>query len=55
MPTILRVTRRVPLLLLLAMLATGAHAQAVYRSVMPDGKIVYGNKPEPGAKEAKAG
>jgi hypothetical protein len=27
-------------------------AQGVYRSVMPDGQIVYGSKPEPGAKES---
>ena len=26
---------------------------ATYRSVMPDGKIIYGDKPAPGAKESK--
>ncbi len=32
--------------------ATGfnAHAQTVYKSTMPDGKIIYGEKPTPGAK-----
>jgi hypothetical protein len=39
-------------LLALAALAGTAHAQ-VFRSIMPDGKIVYGSKPEPGAKESK--
>ena len=45
--------RSIPLLLALAFVATTAHAQAVFRSVMPDGKVVYGDKPAPGAKEAK--
>jgi hypothetical protein len=40
-------------LLALALAAPAAHAQAVFRSVMPDGKVVYGDKPAPGAKEAK--
>lgn len=40
--------------LLAACLAGGAvHAQPIYRSVMPDGKIVFGDKPAPGAKESK--
>lgn len=30
-----------------------AHAQPIFRSVMPDGKVVYGDKPAPGAKETK--
>jgi hypothetical protein len=30
-----------------------AHAQDMFRSVMPDGKIVYSDKPAPGAKESK--
>ncbi len=30
-----------------------AHAQTVFRSDMPDGSVVYGDKPAPGAKEAK--
>ena len=37
----------------LALVALSAHAQGVFRSVMPDGKIVYGDKPAPGAKESK--
>ncbi|MBI1989555.1 MAG: DUF4124 domain-containing protein [Betaproteobacteria bacterium] len=41
------------LLIALALAATAAQGQAVYRSVMPDGSIVYGDKPAPGAKEAK--
>jgi hypothetical protein len=45
--------RCIPLLLALALAATTAHAQGVFRSVMPDGKIVYGDKPALGAKESK--
>jgi len=45
--------RYIPLLLALALGSAAAHAQAVFRSVMPDGKIVYGDKPAPGAKESK--
>jgi hypothetical protein len=30
--------------------AAGAFAQTVYKSTMPDGKVVYGEKPAPGAK-----
>jgi hypothetical protein len=33
--------------------ANAAQAQAVYRSVMPDGSIVYGDKPVPGARDAR--
>jgi hypothetical protein len=46
---------RIRALLLTAMfsLAAGVHAQGMYRSVMPDGKIVYSDKPAPGAKESK--
>ena len=41
-------------LLLLALVTASAHAQKpVYRSVMPDGKIVYGDKPAPDAQESK--
>ena len=36
-----------------AFFTTTACAQPMFRSVMPDGKIVYGDKPAPGAKEAK--
>ena len=35
-----------------ALAASAPAAEGVYRSVMPDGKIVYGSKPEPGAKES---
>lgn len=28
----------------------GAHAQVVFKSTMPDGKVIYGEKPVPGAK-----
>jgi len=31
--------------------AFGASAQTMYKSTMPDGKVVYGEKPEPGAKQ----
>jgi len=41
------------LLFALALAATAAQGQAVFRSVMPDGSIVYGDKPAPGAKETK--
>jgi hypothetical protein len=44
--------QRLSVLLAFAVLATAVHAQ-VFRSIMPDGKIVYGSKPEPGAKESK--
>ena len=44
--------RRLSFMLALVALAATAHAQ-VFRSIMPDGKIVYGSKPEPGAKESK--
>ena len=41
------------LLITLALAATAAQGQAVFRSVMPDGSVVYGDKPAPGAKEAR--
>jgi hypothetical protein len=46
-------TRPTIFLLALALAAPAAHAQAVFRSVMPDGKVVYGDKPAPGAKESR--
>ena len=49
----LRTTLDILLLLTLALGATTAQSQAMFRSVMPDGKIVYGDKPAPGAKESK--
>ena len=44
---------RLALILLISALCATAQAQAIYRSVMPDGKIVFGDKPAPGAKESK--
>ena len=41
------------LLLVLALASPAALAQGMFRSVMPDGKIVYGDKPAPGASESK--
>jgi hypothetical protein len=40
-----------PLLVALLFAAAGAGAQTLYKSTMPDGKVVYGEKPEPGAKQ----
>lgn len=37
--------------LVLALSAFGAGAQTVYKSTMPDGKVVYGEKPVPGAQK----
>jgi hypothetical protein len=37
------------LALLVLLGASGAFAQTVYKSTMPDGKVVYGEKPAPGA------
>ena len=45
--------RYFPLLLALALIAPAVSAQGMYRSVMPDGKIIYSDKPAPGAKETK--
>ena len=44
--------RFLPILLALALASPAANAQGMYRSVMPDGKIVYSDKPPPGAKES---
>jgi hypothetical protein len=33
--------------------AVGAHAQGLYKSIMPDGSVVYGEKPAPGAKRVE--
>jgi hypothetical protein len=38
-----------PLIVLLCA-ASGAGAQTLYKSTMPDGKVIYGEKPAPGAK-----
>jgi hypothetical protein len=45
--------RQILLLIALALVATTVQAQAVFRSDMPDGSVVYGDKPAPGAKETK--
>ena len=37
--------------LFIALFAAGAGAQTIYKSIMPDGKIVYGEKPAAGAKK----
>jgi hypothetical protein len=41
--------RSITLLLALGF-ATFAHAQAIYKYVMPDGRVVYSDKPVPGAR-----
>lgn len=38
----------------LLLAATGTHAQTMYKSTMPDGRVVYGEKPVPGAKRVDA-
>jgi hypothetical protein len=43
--------RQILLLIALSLAATAVQAQAVFRSMMPDGSIVYGDAPAPGAKE----
>jgi len=40
---------RTTLIVLLALAASGAAAQTIYKSVMPDGRIIYGNAPAKGA------
>jgi type IV secretory pathway VirB10-like protein len=42
-----------PFALVLVLSASGAFAQAMYKSTMPDGKVIYGEKPEPGAKQVE--
>lgn len=44
--------RRAMVLLVLALAAPPASAQ-IYRSVLPDGSIVYSDKPTPGARDAR--
>ena len=41
---------RIVLAIALALAASNAAAQKMYKSVMPDGRIVYSEKPTPGAK-----
>lgn len=46
--------RQAVLVITLALAAATALAQQpIFRSVMPDGRIIYGDKPAPGAKEAE--
>lgn len=40
-------------LLLCAVLAPAALAQTLYKSTMPDGKVIYGDKPVPGAVKSE--
>jgi hypothetical protein len=41
------------LLTLLAVAAAPAFAQMAYKSTMPDGRVIYGDKPEPGARKVE--
>lgn len=45
--------RQAMLLIAFALAAATAQAQGIFRSTMPDGRIIYGDKPAPGAKESK--
>ena len=46
--------RQAVLVITLALAAATALAQQpIFRSVMPDGRIIYGDKPAPGAKDAE--
>jgi hypothetical protein len=47
------VTRLTLWLTLLAVAATPALAQMAYKSIMPDGRVIYGDKPEPGARKVE--
>lgn len=42
-----------PLVFALLLAASGAAAQTLHKSTMPDGRVVYGEKPEPGAKHVE--
>ena len=41
---------RIAVLLAVSFAASGAFAQTVYKSTMPDGRVIYGEKPVPDAK-----
>lgn len=41
------------LLAMLAVAAAPAAAQMAYKSTMPDGRVIYGDKPEPGARKVE--
>jgi hypothetical protein len=45
--------RHISLLIAFTFVASLAHAQTVFRSVMPDGRVVYGDEPAAGAKESR--
>ncbi len=45
--------KRLAWMLIISACCTGALAQPIYRSVMPDGRIIFGDKPAPGARESK--
>lgn len=48
------VIRNAALVILLTLFASAVHAQGFYyQSIMPDGRIVVGDEPAPGAKEVK--
>jgi hypothetical protein len=44
---------RISSILLVAALALPAAAQTLYKSTMPDGRVVYGDKPAPGAVKSE--
>ena len=44
---------RFVLIVLISSISATAQAQTIFRSVMPDGRVVFGDKPAPGAKESK--
>jgi hypothetical protein len=46
-------TPRLSLLALMLAFSTGAFADDIYRSVMPNGDVRYGESPAPGAKSYK--
>ena len=37
-----------------ALWAASASAQVIYKSIMPDGRVIYGNEPAPGAKKVES-
>jgi hypothetical protein len=39
---------------LLGLWAPDAPAQVIYKSTMPDGRVIYGNEPAPGAKKVES-
>ena len=41
---------RIAVLLIASFAASGAFAQTMYKSTMPDGRVIYGEKPVPDAK-----